>query len=221
MNVLVIDDHPLYRAGVVYQLQASDARIVVHEAASVEAGLALLEAGFPVELMLLDLHLPGYTGLAALKEIRFKRPEVPVLVLSGQEDAQLVRDCVEFGAFGFLPKSAPASTLHPALKLVLGGGVFLPASSLSVVRDDSPRAPRAEAWSLLGAHLTTRQREVLLKVAQGKPNKVIAKELGVSDATVKTHVKSIFNALALSNRTQAVYALARAGITVRELGLDR
>lgn len=219
MNVLVIDDHAIFRGGVVSQLERADPSILVVECGSVSAGLARIDSGLAVELMLLDLHMPGYEGTQALEEVREKRPEIPVLVLSGQEDAKLVRKCVDLGAFGFLPKSAPAGTLHPALKLVLAGGVFLPGSSLSVAQDDTLGGERsATPWARLGARLTDRQRDVLLRIAQGKPNKVIANELGLSDYTVKTHVTNIFNALGLSNRTQAVYALARAGISIHELG---
>jgi DNA-binding NarL/FixJ family response regulator len=214
MNILVIDDHPLYRIGVVYQLQATDPAMNIRECASVKAGIDLIESGYDVALMILDLHMPGYTGVGALQEVRDKRPDIPVLVLSGQEDAALVRHCVECGAFGFVPKAAPPDTLHLALKLVLSGGVYLPASSLSIVQKGECQPSANSKWERLGAHLTDRQREVLLKIAQGKPNKVIARELGLSDSTVKTHVNNIFNALDISNRTQAVYALARAGMSI-------
>ena len=218
MNVLVIDDHAIFRAGVVRQLEHVDPSIVVTECGTIAAGLQRMSDGLQPDLMLLDLHMPGYRDTQALQEVRQKRPDIPVLVISAQEDAGLVRRCVDLGAFGFLSKSAPAATLHPALKLVLAGGVFLPGSSLSVAHGD-PGAfdTRPEGWEKLGTPLTERQRDVLLRIAQGKPNKVIAHELGLSDHTVKTHVTNIFNALGLSNRTQAVYALARAGISIHEL----
>jgi DNA-binding NarL/FixJ family response regulator len=138
-----------------------------------------------------------------------------VLVLSGNEDPAAVRECIDLGAFGFVPKSAPSDQFNAALSLVLSGGVYLPPTSLSI----GAPATRAQqdAWSRLGAHLTERQRQVLMGIVQGKPNKVIARDLGLSDTTVKSHVAHILDALVVSNRTEAVYALARAGLSIRDL----
>jgi DNA-binding NarL/FixJ family response regulator len=215
MNILVVDDHPLYRSGVAYTLQNTGMGVKVVECSSLEVAFERLDAGQAADLMILDLQMPGYHGLDSVRTVRSRRPEVPVLVLSGTEDPAIVRECIDLGAFGFVPKSAPADQFHAALKLVLSGGVYLPATSLSV---GSP-ASRAQqdAWARLGAHLTERQRQVLLGIVQGKPNKVIARDLGLSDTTVKSHVAHILDALVVSNRTEAVYALARAGLSIREL----
>ena len=215
MKILVVDDHPLYRSGVAYTLQNTELGVEVVECSSLEAAFERLDAGPAFDLMILDLHMPGYQGLDSVRTVRSRRPEVPVLVLSGSEDPAIVRECIELGAFGFVPKSAPADQFHAALKLVLSGGVYLPPTSLSV---GSP-ATRAQqdAWTRLGAHLTERQRQVLLGIVQGKPNKVIARDLGLSDTTVKSHVAHILDALVVSNRTEAVYALARAGLSIRDL----
>jgi DNA-binding NarL/FixJ family response regulator len=218
MNILVVDDHPLYRSGVVYTLQNTGMDVNVVECAVLDTALQRLDEGLQVDLMILDLQMPGYHGLDSVRSVRSRRPEVPVLVLSGNEDPAVVRECIELGAFGFLPKSAPSDQFHAALARVLGGGVYLPPTSLSV---GSP-ATRAQqdAWSRLGAHLTERQRQVLMGIVQGKPNKVIARELGLSDTTVKSHVAHILDALVVSNRTEAVYALARAGLSIRDLELS-
>lgn len=215
MNILVVDDHPLYRSGVVYTLQDSGPDILVIECPVVDAALARLDAGLQADLMILDLQMPGYSGLDSLTEVRRRRPEVPVLILSANDDPAVVRDCIELGAYGFLPKSAPAEQFHAALALVLAGGVYLPPTSLSV----GAPATRAQqdAWSRLGARLTGRQRQVLMGIVQGKPNKAIARDLGLSDTTVKSHVAHILEALVVSNRTEAVYALARAGLSLRDL----
>src|SRR5207245_6411898 len=114
-----------------------------------------------------------------------------------------------------LPKSAPADEFHAAFARVLAGGVYLPPTSLSI---GSPvTRAQQDAWKRLSAHLTERQRQVLLGIVQGKPNKVIARDLGLSDTTVKSHVAHILDALVVSNRTEAVYALARAGLSIRDL----
>ncbi len=215
MNILVVDDHPLYRSGVVYALQNTGRDIHVIECPIVDTALAKLDAGLHADLMILDLQMPGYSGLDSLNEVRRRRPEVPVLILSANDDPAVVRECIELGAFGFVPKAAPSEEFHAALALVLAGGVYLPPTSLSV----APPATKAQtdAWSRLGAHLTGRQRQVLMGIVQGKPNKVIARDLGLSDTTVKSHVAHILDALVVSNRTEAVYALARAGLTLRDL----
>jgi DNA-binding NarL/FixJ family response regulator len=215
MNILVVDDHPLYRSGVVYTLQNTGMEVRVVECSSLESAFQRLDSGQQADLMILDLQMPGYSGLDSVRAVRARRPDVPVLVLSGTEDPAIVRECIELGAFGFVPKSAPSDQFHAALKLVLSGGVYLPPTSLSV----GAPATRAQqdAWSRLGAHLTERQRQVLLGIVQGKPNKVIARDLGLSDTTVKSHVAHILDALVVSNRTEAVYALARAGLSIRDL----
>jgi DNA-binding NarL/FixJ family response regulator len=215
MNILVVDDHPLYRSGVVYTLQNTGMDVHVVECSVLDTAFQRLDDGLQVDLIILDLQMPGYQGLDSLRAVRSRRPEVPVLVLSGNEDPAVVRECIDLGAFGFVPKSAPSDQFHSALSLVLSGGVYLPPTSLSI---GSP-ATRAQqdAWSRLGAHLTERQRQVLLGIVQGKPNKVIARDLGLSDTTVKSHVAHILDALVVSNRTEAVYALARAGVSIRDL----
>lgn len=215
MKILVVDDHPLYRSGVVHTLESTGQPVDVVECAVLDTAFQRLDEGLHVDLLILDLQMPGYQGVDSVRAVRTRRPEIPVLVLSGNEDPTIVRECIELGACGFVPKSAPSEEFHRALSLVLSGGVYLPPTSLSV---GSP-ATRAQqdAWSRLGAHLTDRQRQVLLGIVQGKPNKVIARDLGLSDTTVKSHVAHILDALVVSNRTEAVYALARAGLTMRDL----
>ncbi len=215
MNILVVDDHPLYRSGVAYTLQDSGMEVQVVECASLEAAFQRLDGDLRVDLLILDLQMPGYRGVDSVRTVRTRRPDVPVLVLSGQEDPAVVRECIDLGACGFVPKSAPSEQFHAALTRVLSGGVYLPPASLSVAATN-PR-PAEDAWSRLGARLTERQRQVLLGIVQGKPNKVIARDLGLSDTTVKSHVAHILEALEVSNRTEAVYVLARAGVSIHEL----
>lgn len=214
MNILVVDDHPLYRSGVAYTLQDSGMQVQVAECASLEAAFQRLDGGLRVDLLILDLQMPGYRGVDSVRTVRTRRPDVPVLVLSGQEDPAVVRECIDLGACGFVPKSAPSEQFHAALTHVLSGGVYLPPASLSVA---ARHAPSEDAWARLGARLTGRQRQVLLGIVQGKPNKVIARDLGLSDTTVKSHVAHILEALEVSNRTEAVYVLARAGVSIHEL----
>lgn len=215
MNILVVDDHPLYRSGVVHTLQNTGMEVEVLECATLEAAFQRLDEGLRLDLMILDLQMPGYAGTESVRTVRTRRPEVPVLVLSANEDPGVVRQCIDLGAYGFVPKSAPSEQFHAALSLALAGGVYLPPTSLSVGTPAS--AAQRDAWARLGAHLTQRQRQVLLGIVQGKPNKVIARDLGLSDTTVKSHVAHILDALVVSNRTEAVYALARAGLSIKDL----
>jgi DNA-binding NarL/FixJ family response regulator len=215
MNILVVDDHPLYRSGVVHTLHNTGMDVGVVECASLDTAFQRLHDGQRVDLMVLDLQMPGYQGVDSVRAVRTRLPELPVLVLSGNEDPAVVRECIDLGACGFVPKSAPSDEFHAALSKVLSGGVYLPPTSLSVGSPTSPA--QQDAWARLGARLTERQRQVLLGIVQGKPNKVIARDLGLSDTTVKSHVAHILDALVVSNRTEAVYALARAGLTMRDL----
>lgn len=215
MKILVVDDHPLYRSGVAYTLQNTGMAVDVVECSSLATAFQRLDQGLVADLMILDLQMPGYQGVDSVRAVRTRRPEIPVLVLSGSEDPAVVRECIDLGAFGFLPKSAPADQFNAALGRVLAGGVYLPPTSLSVAAP-ATRAQQ-DAWGRLGARLTERQRQVLLGIVQGKPNKVIARDLGLSDTTVKSHVAHILEALVVSNRTEAVYALARAGLSLQDL----
>ena len=215
MKILVVDDHPLYRSGVAFTLQNTGMAVEVVECSSLAVAFQRLDEGLVADLMILDLQMPGYQGVDSVRAVRSRRPEVPVLVLSGTEDPAVVRECIDLGAFGFLPKSAPADHFNAALARVLAGGVYLPPTSLSVAAPVT-RAQQ-DAWGRLGARLTERQRQVLLGIVQGKPNKVIARDLGLSDTTVKSHVAHILEALVVSNRTEAVYALARAGLSLQDL----
>jgi DNA-binding NarL/FixJ family response regulator len=215
MKILVVDDHPLYRSGVAYTLQNTGMAVEVVECSSLEVAFQRLDQGLVPDLMILDLQMPGYQGVDSVRTVRSRRPDVPVLVLSGNEDPAIVRECIDLGAFGFVPKSAPADQFNAALARVLAGGVYLPPTSLSVAAPVT-RAQQ-DAWGRLGTRLTERQRQVLLGIVQGKPNKVIARDLGLSDTTVKSHVAHILEALVVSNRTEAVYALARAGLNIQDL----
>jgi DNA-binding NarL/FixJ family response regulator len=215
MKILVVDDHPLYRSGVAYTLQNTGMAVQVVECSSLDVAFQRLDEGLVPDLMILDLQMPGYQGVDSVRTVRSRRPDVPVLVLSGNEDPAIVRECIDLGAFGFVPKSAPADQFNAALARVLAGGVYLPPTSLSVAAPVT-RAQQ-DAWGRLGTRLTERQRQVLLGIVQGKPNKVIARDLGLSDTTVKSHVAHILEALVVSNRTEAVYALARAGLNIQDL----
>ena len=219
MKILVVDDHPLIRAAVRNVLTQLETDVAVHEAQNCPAALALVDAHPDFTLVLLDLHLPGMGGLDALSILRERYPEIPVVVLSAADDRDSVLQALDRGAMGFIPKSSSNDVMVSALRLVLAGGIYLPpevlaASSVGTTHAASPPAfPTARPTTApadLG--LTERQAQVLALMVQGKPNKLICRELGLAESTVKIHITAIFKALKVSNRTQAVIAAGRLGL---------
>jgi DNA-binding NarL/FixJ family response regulator len=224
MKVLVVDDHPLIHTAMPLVLKQLDQDIEVFKAASFEEALPLLEQQQDINLILLDLSLPGISGFAALTQVRTLYPAIPVVVLSGHDDTKTVTTALEEGAMGFIPKSSPNEILVGALRLVLSGGVYLPREVLQRHSGGEPVAADTHALPTktpaeLG--LTPRQTEVLSLLVQGKPNKIIMRELGLAEGTVKLHITNILRALNVDNRTQAVMAVARRRIKLEPLAKAR
>lgn len=212
MKILVVDDHPLIRAAVRNVLTQLEAGVEVLEAQDCAAALALVEMHPDLTLVLLDLHLPGMGGLDALTILRERYPEIPAVVLSSADDRESVLQALDRGAMGFIPKSSSNAVMVSALRLVLSGGVYLPPEVLAapVVQAADTSAASGPRPATLG--LTERQAQVLGLMVQGKPNKLICRELGLAERTVKVHITAILKALKVSNRTQAVIAAGRLGI---------
>ncbi|HET7868261.1 MAG TPA: response regulator transcription factor [Burkholderiaceae bacterium] len=211
MKVLLVDDHTLFREGLNLLLKSLSSGVVVREAGSLERARQVLEEDGPFDMVLLDLQLPGVSRLGALHWIRKLDGDLPVVVLTGSEDPEIIHDAIESGAMGFIKKSVDSEEMMQALQQVLSGGVYLPPVCLGV-RNDRPQV----SASRFG--ISPRQAEVLQMLAQGKSNKLIARELGISDTTVKSHVKAVFDALDVHSRTQAVFVLARLGWQLHETG---
>src|SRR5262245_15919041 len=213
MSVLVVDDHPLFREGlrqVVRDLQ-EDAEVLAEGDA--ERGLEVARNRDDLDLVLLDLTMPGMNGLAAIERFSIEAPGVPVVIVSAHEEPAEVRKALALGAVGYIPKSTPAATMLAALRLVLDGGVYVPPLMLSALQPD-PKAPRPEPPAAMrpGEQLTDRQIDVLALLAVGKSNKVIARELDLSEMTVKAHITAVFRALGVINRTQAALEARRRGL---------
>ena len=202
MNLLVIDDHPLFREGMKVLLRNLDADLRIDEAGDCQGALRF--AGrTPYDLVLLDLKLPGVDGMDALAAIRKEFPFTPVVVVSGEHSPPVVRQAIDRGAMGFIPKSSTPEQLVHALRQILARKVYLPEEAV---------AQTTEPGDTDIDELTPRQLEVLRNVIQGKPNKQLARELGVSTATVKSHLAAVMRALNASNRTELVYLAARKGL---------
>lgn len=194
-RVLIADDHPLYcdalRAVVPQACPGAD----IGEAASQEQVLAAATGTRPFDLILLDLNLPGATGLSCLHALRRMVPTTPIVVVSAVGDPKVMRDAIMGGASAFIPKSSPSLVLINALKVILAGGTYMPTGIVAALRNADPACARSE--------LTLRQRRVLELLATGLSNKHIARELQISEITVKAHVSAIFRKLGVTNRMQA------------------
>ena len=208
MKLLVVDDHALFREGLKLLLSSLDPDVKLDEAGDLVQALKLADdANF--DLILLDLKMPGPNGLDALAAMRDATAGVPIVVLSGEDDPALIRAAIEGGAMGFIPKSSTPEVLIQALRLVLAHGVYLPPLALGA---RAAAALPAGAADIKLPGITDRQMDVLRCVIQGKPNKVIARDLDISEGTVKLHLSAVFRALGAHNRTEAVYAAAKLGL---------
>lgn len=210
MKILVIDDHALIRQALQNMLRVLDSSAEVLESADCSAALALAANQPDLDLILLDLHLPGMDGMDALAHFRQSHPAVPVVVLSGANDRQTVLAAIDRGAMGFIPKSSSNAVMLSALRLVLSGGVYLPLeildhAGLSTVENAGSTTP-------VDLGLTERQMEVLALLLQGNSNKLICRELGLAEGTVKVHVTAVLKALNVTSRTQAVIAASKLGL---------
>lgn len=208
MRVLLIDDHALFRRGFRLMLRELFPEVDVSEAESCAAATAMRDESF--DLIFLDLNMPGVHGDEALDVIKAVFPTCLVVIVSGEEDAGVIRSAVARGAAGFVPKAAKPEVMQGALQLILAGGVYLPIQALASVGDTKDSRREQEASPL--AALTDRQVEVLRKALKGEPNKIIARELGISEGTVKSHLSAAFRALDVRNRTEALYSAAKLGL---------
>ena len=198
-KVLVTDDHALIRMGLVRLVNRILPEAAVLEARTRLEMLQTLSQHPDIELLLLDLGLPDAHGLHMLEEVFAARPQLPVVVVSAQEDARLARRALGLGAMGYVPKSADPAVTENALRLIMSGGRYLPSFAFSE-SDTARPAP---------AGLTERQRDVLALMCKGMSNKQIANELELTEATVKGHLTTVFRVLKVNSRSQAIVA-ARA-----------
>jgi DNA-binding NarL/FixJ family response regulator len=213
MRALIVDDHPLIQEAVGHVLRRADPHCITQTAGSCERGIEIASAeGAEPDLVLLDMNLPGLSGIAALKRWRTSLPSVPVIVLSASSDAPTVLAALGAGAAGFIPKSSSNDVMLHAIRLVLDGGRYVPPEVLLPAGAGPSARPRVVAPSIETLGLTGRQIDVLRLIARGASNKVICRELGLAERTVKAHVTAVLRALDVSSRTQAALAAARLGL---------
>ena len=212
-TIVIVDDHPLFRGALRQAIGSLLPQSRVVEANGLDELNATLSAEKDVDLILLDLTMPGVQGFSGLIALRAQHPSVPVVIVSATEEATVIRRAIEFGASGFIPKSMNVDSIGTAIEAVLAGDAWTPPDvDLSAVEDKET----ADLVRRLGT-LTPQQVRVLMMLSEGLLNKQIAYELGVSEATVKAHVSAILQKLGVDSRTQAVIAASKIGAAGRQL----
>jgi DNA-binding NarL/FixJ family response regulator len=213
MKVLLVDDHQLFREGLVILVKRLDGEVETVEAASCAEAFAALQREPDIELILLDVGLPDMSGLDGISVIRERHPGIPIVVLSSQEDRASVMQALDSGAMGYIPKTSSSDIMISALQLILANGIYLPPV---VLMGGGPAAPvatgpfKSKRPAELG--LSPRQAEVLFLILQGKPSKMICRELNLSASTVKAHTSAVLRSLNVTTRTQAVIAAGKLGL---------
>jgi DNA-binding NarL/FixJ family response regulator len=220
MKILVVDDHPLVRDAMSNLLGQLATSVAILEASDCASGLELARANPDIDLVVLDLNLPGTRGFEALDRFHREHPSLPVVILSMVRDRHTVLTAIKRGAMGFIPKVAAKDVIVNAARLVLAGSIYLPPEVVTEESaSDSPGlSPSPRSFSDLG--LTHRQGQVLALIMRGKSNKEICRALGLAERTVKVHVTAILTVLKVSTRTQAVIAANRMGLNAESLSAD-
>lgn len=208
MKILLADDHPLFREGVKPVLLKLDRRVTLIEAHDYPSAFAAMNRAREVDLALLDLYMPGMSGMEGVSRFRAAFPDIPVVVLSASEQVEDIKQLLAAGALGYITKASPSDVILSALQLVLAGGVYVPPGLLdpAVPEDISPVQINHHAA------LTSRQLEVLREMAKGLSNRQIGEILQVTEGTVKIHVAAIFRLLKVNNRTEAVLVIQKMGL---------
>jgi DNA-binding NarL/FixJ family response regulator len=217
-RLAIADDHPLFRGALRAAVAALFPTAEITEAGTFDEVVNLLDRGTEVDLVLLDLSMPGARGFSGLIYLRAQYPGVPVAVVSANDDPAAIRRCMQIGASGFIPKTLGIDGMRAAISKILGGGVWTPPDV------DLAETADLETVELMArmATLTPQQVRVLMMLSEGLLNKQIAYQLGVSEATVKAHVSAILQKLGVESRTQAVIAAAKieAGQFSHGAGVD-
>lgn len=212
IRILIADDHPLFRVALKDILAFLDEEFSISEAASFSEAQNLADE--ELDLIMLDLSMPGTTGFSGLVTLRTKVPSVPIVIVSANEDVETVRSSAQYGAVGFIPKTTEPETMAEAIKLILDGARYWPTEDATKPLPEEERQRRSEFEDKLGK-LTPSELRVLELMSEGMSNKLIAFELNIKESTVKTHVTALLRKLDVFNRTQAVLTAKEMGFKVR------
>ncbi len=209
MKLILADDHTLFRNGLALLLKAHDAGCEVWEGDDLDAALASAGAHPDADVALLDLNMPGMEGVHGIRRFVAAHPRLPLIILTGSESLQDIQAVLAAGASGFIPKSSTSAVMLSAIRLVLAGGTYVPPQALA---GGQGRAVSNDARERTQTQLTERQLQVLCLLAAGKPNKLICRELGIEEGTVKAHIATIFRVLDVANRTEAARVARDIGL---------
>lgn len=212
MYILLVDDHTLFREALMHVLNQLDNEVFIREASNAEEAAQLLSRSTNLDLILLDIDLPGVDGLTALPDLRELAPTVPIVLLSGSEASSHVSRAMENGAIGYIPKSSSSHEMLAALRLVMQGDVYLPTRMMGMMGLPLLSSKTSGTSDHSSALLTSRQIEVLELMGRGLPNKSIARSLNVAEGTIKLHVAAILRVLGSRNRTEAVIQATKLGL---------
>jgi DNA-binding NarL/FixJ family response regulator len=211
MRIVIADDHSLFRDGMRHVLSALSSDVSVMEAGTFAEVLALIEDANNLDLIILDLSMPGMNGAESIAQVKGLTKGAPIVVISASEDRDDVMGALDAGATGYIPKSVRGQVMLSALQLVMVGGTYVPTLVLEDHGNGTPRG-NAAACANLRAILTERQIDVLRLLAEGRPNKEIARHLHLAEGTVRVHVNAVLKALSARNRTEAALAARNAGL---------
>lgn len=208
MKILIADDHALFRDGLAMRLEEIDPDIVLQQAATFSQALKILDKETDTDMVIVDLDMPDMKWEEGVEEIRKKSPNINLVVISASEDIRNIRKVLSNGIKGYIPKRSDPKIMHNALKLILEGGTYIPPALIENGAENGGLNGRRNN----GKTLTNRQSQVLDLIAEGKSNKQIAYEMGVSEATVKLHINALLRSLKVNNRTQAVVTAQKMGL---------
>lgn len=207
MEILLVDDHALFREGLCHVLNGLDNEINILQASNFEQALHYVTTNPDLDLVLLDLNIPGKDGFTALDTLAGHYPAIPVVIISASNQRSDIQRALDAGAMGYIPKESTSSIMLNALKLILAGGIYVPPNMLQ----SNQLAPQT-ANNTRG--LTPRQLQVLALLVRGCANKEIASQMQLAEATVKMHVTAILKTLGVTNRTQAAMAVEKLGLVL-------
>lgn len=206
-KILIADDHPLFREAITNVIEKSFPGCETIETEDLDSALSITQESDELDLILLDLNMPGMNGLNGLITLRNEAPTIPVVIVSAEEDKQIVLQAITYGAVGFITKSSPREQMTEALTQILAGNVYLPSDIIRSSQPENRRSSRRDENQIppeLLSSLTRRQLLVLERMSKGESNKQIAYNLNIAETTVKAHVSAILRKLNVHNRIQAV-----------------
>ena len=209
MKVLIADEQSLFRDGLTLRLKEINQNIDILQSSSLTETLKILSAEPNTDILILDIDLVGFSAEETIKNIQNLSSSVKIIAISSSEDALNIKNILSLGVKGYIPKRSDSNILSGALKLILDGGTYIPPAML---KTDSTSKPTPPTLPPLKKNLTNRQSQVLDLIAQGKSNKQIAYDMGVSEATVKLHINALLRSLKVNNRTQAVITAQKMGL---------